>query len=111
MRLNKLLVPLAFSMLFNSGVSAAEEDVGNIVLPPTTCYALAWNAMGLIKGQPVWNAMGLNKGQAVKLCSGTTDAAKTIACFLKAYANEEDKGLGLNMGLAVNLCKSNSEPF
>ena len=99
MRLNKLLVPLAFSMLFSSGVSAAEEDVGNIVLPPTTCYALAWNAMGL------------NKGQAVKLCSGTTDAAKTIACFLKAYANEEDKGLGLNMGLAVNLCKSNSEPF
>jgi hypothetical protein len=99
MRLNKLLVPLAFSMLFSSGVSAAEEDVSDIVSPPTNCYVLAWNVMGL------------NTGQAVKLCSGTKDAAATIKCFLKAAASEEAKGLGLNMGLAVNLCKSNSEPF
>ena len=82
-----------------SRVSAAEEDLSDVVLPPTTCYPLAWNAMGL------------NTGQAVKLFSGTKDTAATIKCFLKAYASEEDKGLGLPMGFAVNLCKNNSEPF
>jgi|TARA_B110000971_G_scaffold219044_1_gene259212 hypothetical protein len=86
-------------MPIGSRVSAAEEDLSDVVLPPTTCYPLAWNAMCL------------NTGQAVKLFSGTKDTAATIKCFLKAYASEEDKGLGLPMGFAVNLCKNNSEPF
>ena len=99
MRLNKLLVPLAFSMLFSSGVSAAEEDDGEVLLHAVDCYVLAWSALGL------------NRGQAIKLCSGTTDLAKTIKCFLKAYKSEEEEGLGLPMGFAINLCKTNSEPF
>jgi hypothetical protein len=99
MRLSKLLVPLAFSMLFNSGVSAAEEDDGEVLLHAHDCYVVAWSALGL------------NTGQAIKLCSGTTDLAKTIKCFLKAYKSEEEEGLGLPMGFAINLCKSNAEPF
>ena len=47
----------------------------------------------------------------MKLCSGTTDAAKTIECFMKAAGHEGDGGHGLNLGFAVNLCKTNSEPF
>ena len=99
MRINKLLVTLAFSMFFSSGASATKDNLGDIVLPPTICYQLAWTALGL------------NTGQAIKLCSGTTDAPKTIACFIKAYGPEENNGLGLNMGFAVNLCKTNAEPF
>ena len=99
MRLNKLLMPLAFSMLFSSGVSAAEEDDGDTLYHPAGCYEL------------VWSAFGLTTGQAIKLCSGTTDTGKTIGCFIKAYQPKEDNGLGLTMGFAINLCKSNSEPF
>jgi hypothetical protein len=36
MHMNKLLVTLAFSMLFSNGVSAAEEDVGAFEVPPIT---------------------------------------------------------------------------
>jgi hypothetical protein len=99
MHMNKLLVTLAFSILFSNGVSAAEEDVGAFEAPPITCYALAWNALGL------------TTGQAIKLCSGTADAPKTITCFIKAYGTAEEDGLGLTKGFAVNLCKTNSEPF
>ena len=99
MRLNKLLVPLAFSMLFSSGVSAAEEDDGEVLSHAVECYVMAWNVLGL------------TTGQAIKLCSGTTDVAKTVKCFIKAYQTTEDDGLGLPMGFAINLCKSNSEPF
>ena len=99
MRLNKLLVPLAFSMLFSSGVSAAEEDDGDALYHPAGCYEL------------VWTSLGLTSGQAIKLCSGTTDIAKTIGCFIKAYKPREENGLGLTMGFAINLCKNNSEPF
>ena len=99
MRLNKLLVPLAFSMLFSSGVSAAEEDDGDALYHPAGCYEL------------VWTSLGLTSGQAIKLCSGTTDVAKTVKCFIKAYQTTEDDGLGLPMGFAINLCKNNSEPF
>ena len=45
-----------------------------------------------------WEGLGLTTGQAIKLCSGTTDTAKTITCFVKAYAADEDNGLGLTMG-------------
>ncbi len=44
-----------------------------------------------------WEGLGLTTGQAIKLCSGTTDTAKTITCFVKAYAADEDNGLGLTM--------------
>jgi hypothetical protein len=98
MRKNKLLVTLAFSMLFGSGVTIAGE-LSEVSSEPTKCYQLAWNNLEL------------NTGQAVKLCSGTTDAVKTIECFIKAYGHPDDEGLGLYMGAAVNLCKSNSEPF
>ena len=96
--MHKLLVPLAFSMLFSSGVAVAGE-LSDVSTEPTTCYEL------------VWNNLGLSTGQAIKLCSGTTDALKTIECFIKAYGHPDDDGLGLLMGFAVNLCKSNSEPF
>ena len=101
MRLNKLLVPLAFSMLFSSEVLAAEEDDGKISVSsePTNCYYLAWNHLGL------------TTGQAIKLCSGTIDAEKTLNCFVRAYGHPDNAGLGLTMAFAINLCKSNSEPF
>ena len=91
MRMNKLLVPLAFSMFFNSGVAASTE--------PTDCYKMAWNDLGL------------TAGNALKLCSGTLAASETLICFMKAYGHLDEDGLGLTMGYAVNLCKSNSEPF
>lgn len=99
MRLKNLIAPIVFSILFSGGVSAAEEDDGEVLSHAVDCYVLAWSALGL------------NRGQAIKLCSGTTDLAKTIKCFLKAYKSEEDDGLGLPMGFAINLCKNNSEPF
>ena len=101
MRLNNLLVPLAFSMLFSSGVAiAAEGYLGDHSTEHSDCYALAGELN-----------VGLTVGLGIKLCSGTTDAAKTIECFMKAAGHEGDGGYGLNIGSAVNLCKSNSEPF
>ena len=43
MCLNKLLVPLAFSMLFSSGVTAASEvfnvdDISKLETEPTKCF-------------------------------------------------------------------------
>jgi hypothetical protein len=90
--LNKLLVPLAFLMLFSNGVAAASE--------PSKCWALAGELDS-----------GLTVGMGMKLCSGTTDGAATIQCFTEAFGHPDNGGFGLNMGLAVNLCKSNSEPF
>jgi len=101
MRMNKLLVPLAFSMLFSSGVAvAAEGYLSDHSSEPSDCYTLAGEL-----------DVGLTVGLGIKLCSGTTDAAKTIECFMKAAGHEDDGGYGLNIGLAVNLCKTNSEPF
>ena len=99
MRLKNLIAPLVFSMLFSSGVSAAEEDDGEVLPHAVQCYVVAWNVLGL------------TTGQAIKLCSGTTDVAKTVKCFIKAYQTTEDDGLGLPKGFAINLCKNNSEPF
>jgi len=98
MNVNKLLVTLAFSMLSSSGAAVAGE-LSDVSSEPTNCYYLAWNTLGL------------NTGLAVSLCSGTTDAPKTLECFMKAYGHPDNDGLGLPMGLAVTLCKSNSEPF
>jgi hypothetical protein len=98
MRIKKLLVPLAFSMLFNSGASVAGE-LSDASTEPTDCYKMAWNDLGL------------TAGNALKLCSGTLAASETLICFMKAYGHLDEDGLGLTMGYAVNLCKSNSEPF
>ena len=101
MRFNKLLIPLAFLMLFSNGVAvAAEGYLGDHSSEPSDCYALAGELN-----------VGLTVGLGIKLCSRTADAAKTIECFMKAAGHEGDGGYGLNIGSAVNLCKSNSEPF
>jgi hypothetical protein len=101
MRLNKLLVPLAFSMLFGSGVVVSSE-LSDFSSEPSDCYEAAFDVLALGAGAD---------GVAVKLCSGTTDASKTIECFMKAHGRKENGGLGLTKGWAMNLCKSNSEPF
>tara|TARA_R110000796_G_scaffold52784_1_gene124292 strand:- start:1284 stop:1586 length:303 start_codon:yes stop_codon:yes gene_type:complete len=99
MNIKKMITGLTLLMLLSSGGVVAEEGLGDIVLHPTLCYSLAWNGLGL------------TTGQAIKLCSGTADAPRTIACFIKAYGTSEEDGLGLTKGFAVNLCKTNSEPF
>ena len=101
MLINKLLVTLAFSMLFSSGVAvAAEGSLSDNSSEPSDCYSLAGEL-----------DVGLTVGLGIKLCSGTTDAAKTVECFMKAFGHAGDGGYGLTIGSAVNLCKSNSEPF
>ena len=94
---NKLLVPLALAMLFNSA-GVVSGELSDVSTEPTDCYKMAWN------GQ-------VTSGLAASLCSGTTDASKTLVCFVKAYGHPDEDGLGLPMGLAVKLCKSNSEPL
>ena len=95
MRLNKLLVPLAFSMLFSSGVLAAKQT------QPAQCYAIALKLFDL------------TYGQKIKLCSGTIDADATLNCFVRANGLPKNEGgkLGLSAKSSINLCKSNSEPF
>ena len=101
MHMNKLLVALAFSILFNSGVVVAEEGyLSDHSSEPSDCYRLVGEL-----------DVGLTVGLGIKLCSGTTDAAKTVECFMKAAGHGDDGGFGLNMGFAVNLCKTNAEPF
>ena len=103
MRFNRLLIPLAFLMLFSNGVAvAAEGYLGDHSSEPSDCYESAFDVLALGVGAD---------GVAVKLCSGTTDAPKTIECFMKAHGLKENGGLGLTKGWAINLCKSNSEPF
>ena len=64
---------------------------------PTLCYRML-----SVKGD-------MTVGLAVELCSGTTDALKTVACYEEAFGHPENDGLGLPRGLAVDLCKSNSQ--
>ena len=52
MRMNKLLVPLAFSMFFNSGVAVSGE-LSEISIEPTNCYELSWNNLELPLGLAV----------------------------------------------------------
>jgi len=74
---NKLLVPLALAMLFNSA-GAVSGELSDVSTEPTNCYELAWNGLGL------------TSGLAVSLCSGTTDAPKTLRCFMKAYGHPDE---------------------
>lgn len=48
-----------------------------IASEPIKCYEKAWESRE--KG-----GLGLAAGQAVTLCGGTTDAVKTIDCYMKA---------------------------
>ena len=98
-RMNKLLVPLAFLMLFSNGVAvAAEGYLSDLRSEPSDCYALAGEIGELV-------------GYGYMLCSGTTDASTTIDCFKRAYGHPDNGGFGLSTGFAVRLCKSNSQPI
>ena len=87
------------AVLWVSGpAKASDPDTGELVMPePIRCYVMAGSVPG-----------GMTVGLGVTLCSSTTDAEKTIQCFVKAYSHPDNGGLGLNRGLAVTLCKSNS---
>ena len=93
MRLNKLLVPLAFSMLFSSGVAVAAEAYSE----PFACYSY---------GQTIDATSVLSSKALIKLCSGTTDYLKTIKCYERTRKDHK-----LMPEWAINLCKTNSEPF
>ena len=58
---------------------------------PAKCFEIAY-------AHPDNNGFGLSRGQAVRLCSGSTDAEKTLHCFREASTLE------LNIGLSVELC-------
>ena len=99
MRLNKLLVPLAFLMLFNSG-AAVSGELSDVSTEPTDCIEMT-------NGLNHWEVVGVQ----IKLCSGTTNAKETVTCFVKAWSERADGGFDFNVSDAVNLCKTNAEPF
>ncbi|SDK18940.1 hypothetical protein SAMN05192566_0537 [Methylophilus rhizosphaerae] len=74
-----------------------------ITSEPTKCYEAVWGSDEKKKA-----GLGLNAGQAVTLCSGTTNAARVVECFLEAWAHPKNGGLGLTTGQAITLCKTNS---
>lgn len=76
---------------------AREETRKKSKSEPTLCYRL------------IAERGNMTVGLTVELCSGTTNAQVTVACFDDAFAHPDDGGLGLNRGLAVDLCKSNQE--
>lgn len=94
-------------LLLISGPAAADEIKDKMaslpVSEPVKCYESVWGSKG--KDIP---GLGLTAGQAVTLCGGTADAAKTVLCFMQAWAPTDSGGLGLTAGQAVALCKSNS---
>ena len=104
MRMNKLLVTLAFSMLFSSGVSVAAfipEEVEKISTGPTDCYQGSKVIMDSLE-------LGiLSQILAVQLCTGARDAEMVMHCFIKAVASVEENGLDLPEDIAISLCKQN----
>lgn len=64
---------------------------------PLLCY----RAVGAVDDE-------ISVGLAVRLCSGTTSAVKTVACYAVAFGTASSGGLGLPRGLAIDLCRSNS---
>jgi len=106
MRLNKLLVPLAFSMLFSGGVTAAStvfdvDDISELETEPTECFE---NGMFAFEGA---GAGGAAIPLLLELCSGARDAEVVLGCFVKSMASKEEGGLGLTLSMAVGLCKQN----
>ena len=106
MRLNKLLVPLAFLMLFSSGVVVASsvfdvDDISELETEPTECFengVFAFEAGGAgVAAIPL----------LLELCSGARDAEVVLGCFVKSMASTEEGGLGLTLSMAVGLCKQN----
>ena len=107
MRLNKLLVPLAFSMLFSSGVTAASsvfngDDISEIKTEPTICFET-----GLIAFEAAYEAGAAAIPLTLELCSGARDAEVVLGCFVKSMASAEEGGLGLTISMAVGLWKQN----
>ena len=104
MRMNKLLVTLAFSMLFSSGVSVAAfipEEVEKISTGPTDCYQASKVIMDSLE-------LGiLSQALAIKLCTGARDGLMVTRCFVKAVASVEENGLDLPEDIAISLCKQN----
>ena len=105
--MNKLLVTLAFFMLFSNGVAVAAseidwDEIKDIkTTEPTQCYE---GAMIIFEG------LGLGNGQmgmALRLCGGAEDATMVIGCLLKSIASVEEGGLGVPLGLAIKFCKQN----
>ena len=92
------LVTFAVSVSVLSSALSQAQSVGT---EPTKCYERAWASTDN-------GGLGLTAGQAVLLCSGTTDASKTIQCYAKAWGHPNNGGLGLTAGQAVALCKTNS---
>lgn len=85
---------------------AAEAEVNEtiaITSEPAKCYEAVWGSKEKKKA-----GLGLTAGQAVMLCSGTSNAAMVVGCFVEAWAHPKNGGLGLAAGQAVTLCKTNS---
>ena len=74
-----------------------------ITSEPTKCYEAAWGS-----DEKKTAGLGLTAEQAVTLCSGTTNAATVVRCFLEAWAHPKNGGLGLTTGQAITLYKTNS---
>ena len=76
--------------------SEGDSKPGTTLLSePTKCYRLL-SASGFT----------LSVGIVVEACGGSTDALKTVACFVEAFMHPNDGGLGLSAGLARDLCRA-----
>jgi hypothetical protein len=106
MRMNKLLVPLVFSMFFGSGLAVAASDItwdeiSEIKTEPTLCYEAS---------MLVFESMGLENASmaiALDLCTGARDAKMVIGCLLKSTASVEEGGLEIPFPFALEFCKQN----
>ena len=93
---------LNIPLLLLAAEAEANETI-SITSEPTKCYEAVWGSEEKKKA-----GLGLTAGQAVTLCSGTTNAAMVVGCFVEAWAHPKNGGLGLAAGQAVTLCKTNS---
>ncbi len=84
-------------------VEAEVTETIAIKSEPTKCYEAVWGS-----DEKKEAGLGLTAGQAVTLCSGTSNAATVVRCFLEAWAHPKNGGLGLIAGQAITLCKTNS---
>jgi len=86
-------------------LAAGAEDTEKMAITsePTKCYEMVWGSE-----EKKQEGLGLTAGQAVTLCSGTTNAATVVRCFVEAWAHPQNGGLGLTAGQAITLCKTNS---
>jgi hypothetical protein len=84
----------ALALSFPTQLKAEEPDLGK----PTEPY-ICMKALGEL-------GLEVPLGMAVDLCAGSTDAEKTLRCFLQAWAPRDADGLGLTLGQAVRLCRA-----